>query len=71
MPNKLDLGALRLYLSYPIIEVLLGEVSAMTASSNNNCIYSLFILLVSTMVKSVSAVEKVMWRELEVLIQKD
>jgi len=53
------------------MEVLLGEVSAMTASSNNNCIYSLFILLVSTMVKSVSAAEKVMWRELEVLIQKD
>ena len=39
IPNKLDFGALRLYLSYPTIEVLLGEVSAILASSNNSCVF--------------------------------
>ena len=42
IPNKLDIEALRLYLSYPTIEVLMGEVSAISASSNNNCIYSFY-----------------------------
>ena len=46
IPNKLDVGALRLRLclclSYPIIEVLLGEVSAMMASSATKTYFSLF-----------------------------
>ncbi len=51
IPNKLELGAQRLYLSYPTIEVLLREVSAISALSNNYVYLSLFNSSCATMVK--------------------